>query len=248
MIRTVLVDDEIDSIRVLRNLLHTHCPEVNIVGEANGVKTALQTIETCLPDLLLLDIAMVNETAFDLLDRLRAVNFQVIFITAFDDHAIRAFKYSAVDYLLKPVDGDDLRKAVEKAAQRVQEKGVSHRLDVLMDNIGTLQLGQQKIGLPTVNGLTFVFLKDILRFEANGSYTTIFLSNGEPIVTTRSIKEYESLLPVTIFYRVHNSHIINLNKVQKYQKGRGGYILMEDDSSIEVAQRRKEDFLRKLMK
>lgn len=248
MIRTVLVDDEIDSIYVLRNLLEIHCPEVNIVGEADGIETALQVIEACLPELLFLDIAMPSGNAFDLLKRLDPVTFQVIFVTASNNHATQAFKYSAADYLLKPVDGDDLRKAVEKVVKRSTEKGVMDHLKIVLDNIDTLQSAQQKMAIPTMNGLTFVFLKDILRFEAKAGYTTIYLSKSESILSTRSIKEYEEILPESIFYRVHNSHIINLNRVQKYQKGRGGTVLMEDDSSIEVAFRRREDFLRRLLK
>lgn len=248
MIRTVLVDDEIDSILILKNLLEIHCPSVKIVGEANSVNTALQAIETCSPDLLLLDIAMNNENAFDLLNRLPAINFQIIFVTAWDNHAIKAFKYSAIDYLLKPVDGEDLRDAVERVIQKRHEKEVMEHLEVLRNNIEALQLSQQKMAVPTMTGLSFILLKDVLRFEAKASCTVIYLSNGERIVTTRAIKEYENLLPDTVFYRVHNSHIINLNKVQKYQKGRGGYLFMEDGSEVEVAFRRRDDFLKRLLK
>jgi two-component system LytT family response regulator len=248
MIRTVLVDDEVDSICVLRGLLETHCPEVDIVGQADGVETALEVIGECLPDLLFLDIAMNNENAFDLLNRLDPGSFQVIFVTAWDNHAIRAFKYSAVDYLLKPVDADELRKAVDKISQTSTEKGIEKHLKVLMDNINALQIVQQKMAVPTMSGLTFIYLKDILRLEAKSNCTAIFLSNGQRIVTARTIKEYETLLPEAIFYRVHNSHIINLGKVQKYHKGRGGSLIMEDGSAIEVAFRRREDFLSRVLK
>ena len=248
MIRTVLVDDEIDCILVLKRLLKTHCPEIDIVGEAESVDKALQVIKESQPDLLFLDIAINNENAFDLLNHLNPETFQVIFVTAWNTHAVQAFKYSAVDYLLKPVDGDDLRKAVDKVAKRSQEKGVVEKLQVLMNNISALQLSQQKIAIPTMSGLSFIFLKDIVRLEAKGSCTAIYLDGGEQIVTTRTIRGYENLLPETIFYRVHNSHIINLNKVRKYQKGRGGYLTMEDGTAVEVALRRKEDFLRLLLK
>lgn len=248
MIRTVLVDDEIDSILVLRRLLNTHCPEVEIVGEADGIGKALEIIEHSTPDLLLLDIAIDNENAFDLLDRLGSTDFQVIFVTAFNDRAIDAFRYSAVDYLLKPVDGALLQKAVEKALERMKENLVTQNLKVLLDNIGAIQVSNQKMAIPTLNGLTFVYFKDILRFEAEGSYTKVVLENGRHILATRSIKDYETLLPETIFYRVHHSHIIHLNKVREYRKGRGGHIIMEDGTSIEVAIRRREDFLKRLLK
>jgi two-component system LytT family response regulator len=248
MIRTLLVDDEIDSILVLRKLLELNCPEVEVVGQADGLYSAAPVIERESPDLLLLDVAVNGGSAFDLLNGLEKINFQVIFISAYDTHAIEAFKYSAVDYLLKPVDGGQLKKAIEKAVRLSTGKGMEERLRVLLNNIATLQQAQQKIAVPTMNGLSFVFLKDILRLESKGSYTTIILADKRQLVTTRSIKEYETLLPDSIFYRVHNSHIVNLNRVHEYQKGRGGFVVMEDDSSIEVAIRRREEFLRKLLK
>lgn len=248
MVRAVLVDDEADSILVLRKLLEVNCPEVEVVGEADGVSRAFTIIEKQSPDLLLLDIAMNNGNAFDLLKQLDTAKYQVIFVTAFDTHAIEAFKYSAVDYLLKPVHGKDLRAAVEKAMEKSRHKEVKDHLKVLLENVNALHLSQQKIAIPNSNGLTFIYLKDILRLEAKGSYTTVYLVDGRHILTVRSIREFEELLPESLFYRIHNSHIINLNRVQEYQKGRGGYVLMEDGTSIEVALRRKEQFMRKLLK
>ena len=248
MIRTVIVDDEIDSIRVLQRLLNTYCPEVNIVGKADGVETALHTIQSCKPDLVFLDIEMTQGNAFDLLNQLQPIEFQVVFITAFDNYAIRAFKYSAVDYLLKPVDIDDLRSALDRVMRKVQGKSFLDQMETLLYNVETFQLTQQKMAVPTLTGLVFIPIKDIMRFEAKGSYTSIYLTNTEEIIATRNIKEYEELLPDAIFCRVHNSHIINLHKIQKYHKGRGGYIIMEDGSNIEVASRRREEFLRRLLK
>src|SRR5882757_9664320 len=147
MIRTVLVDDEIDSIRVLQRLLDAYCPEVEVVGKADGVETAMHVIQTTKPDLVFLDIEMTHGNAFDLLNQLQPIEFQVIFVTAFDNYAIRAFKYSAVDYLLNPVE--------------------------------TFQLTQQKMAVPTLTGLVFIPIKEIMRFEANGSYTTIYLTSKD---------------------------------------------------------------------
>ncbi|MBN8852357.1 MAG: hypothetical protein BGO55_01255 [Sphingobacteriales bacterium 50-39] len=248
MIKTVLVDDETDSIKVLQRLLNAYCPEVVVVGDADGVETGLHVIQTTKPDLVILDIEMTHGNAFDLLNQLQPIEFQVIFVTAFDNYAIRAFKYSAVDYLLKPVDIDDLRGAVERATRKVQGRSFIDQMETLLYNVETFQLTQQKMAVPTLTGLVFIPIKDIIRFEAKGSYTSIFLTNTEEIVATRNIKEYEDLLPDAIFCRVHNSHIINLHKIQKYHKGRGGYIIMEDGSNIEVASRRREEFLRRLLK
>jgi two-component system LytT family response regulator len=248
MIRTVLVDDEIDSIGVLEKLLETACPTVSIVGSADGVVSALEVIKSVQPELVFLDIEMTQGNAFDLLNQLQPFTFQVIFVTAFDNYALRAFKYCAVDYLLKPVDIDDLRKAVEKATSQVQVRNAQERMQLLLENVGAFQLSQQKMAFPTFTGLTFASPRDIIRLEAKGSYTMIYLGDKKQIMVTRNIKDYESLLPEGIFYRIHKSHIINLQKIQKYQKGRGGYIVMEDGSSIEVASRRREEFLQRLLK
>ena len=181
MIKTVLVDDEIDCMHVLKSMLKTHCPEVNVIGEADGVEKALKVIERNVPDLLFLDIALNDENAFDLLNRLPPGHVEVIFATAWNDHATEAFKYSAVDYLLKPLDGDELRKAVDKVIKRSSQKQVTQQLKVLIDNINALQVTKQKMAIPIENGLTFVYLMDILRLAANGSNTTVHLCNGEQI-------------------------------------------------------------------
>jgi two-component system LytT family response regulator len=248
MIRTILIDDEPDSIRVLQRLLETYCPEIDIIGNAEGVESGEQVIRTMVPDLVFLDIEMIQGNAFDLLNKLLPLSFQVIFVTAFDNYAIRAFKYSAVDYLLKPVDIDDLRSAVEKVVCRSKDKIDLGQIKTLLENVGTLHISQQKMAVPTMTGLNFITISNIIRFEARGNYTGIHLESGECVLATKNIQEYDSLLPDTLFYRIHHSHIINLQKIQKYQKGRGGYIIMEDGSSIEVAIRRREDFLRRLIK
>ena len=248
MIRTVLVDDEIDSIRVLQKLLESFCPQVAIVGTANGVETALQVIRETGPDLVFLDIEMAQGNAFDLLNQLQPLSFQFIFVTAFDDYAIRAFKYSAVDYLLKPVDIDDLRSAISRVQERPLEKDLTQKMRTLLEHMGSLQMSQQKMAIPTITGLMFVPVQEILRFEAKGNYTTIVMANNDTILATKTIKDYEEALPEAIFYRIHNSHIINLSRIKEYQKGRGGAVVMEDGTVIEVASRRREEFLRKLLK
>jgi two-component system LytT family response regulator len=248
MIRTILVDDEIDSIRVLRRLLENYCPQVSIVGTAGGVETALPLIRETRPDLVLLDIEMAQGNAFDLLNQLQPIDFKVIFVTAFDNYAVRAFKYSAVDYLLKPVDIDDLRAAISRVEKKPDEHTVVQQMKMLLDNVGALNLPQQKMAIPTITGLIFITVQDIIRFEAKGNYTSIYLSKGESILATRTIKDYEDILPETIFCRIHNSHIINLSRIKKYQKGRGGSVEMEDGSTIEVASRRRDEFLRRLLK
>lgn len=248
MIRTVIVDDEIDSIRVLTRLLEDYCPGVSIAGTASGVETALAMIRQTKPDLVLLDIEMAQGNAFDLLNQLLPISFKVIFVTAFDNYAIRAFKYSAVDYLLKPVDLDDLRSAIDRVERIPNQDSVLLQMQTLLENVGGMHISQQKMAIPTVTGLNFVAVQNIIRFEAKGNYSYIYLVNEEPIIATRSISEYEELLPASIFYRIHNSNIINISRIRKYQKGRGGSVEMEDGSVVEVASRRREEFLRRLLK
>jgi two-component system LytT family response regulator len=248
MIRTILVDDETDSIRVLQRLLENYCPNVTVVGTASGLDTALPLIRGEKPDLVLLDIEMAQGNAFDLLNRLQPIDFKVIFVTAFDNYAVRAFKYSAVDYLLKPVDIDDLRSAITRVQEKPSELSVFEQMKVLLENVGAMSLPRQKIAIPTITGFIFITVSDIVRIEANGSYCNIYLASGESLIATRNIKEYEDILPETIFCRIHNSHIINLSRIKKYQKGRGGSVEMEDGSVIEVASRRKDEFLRRLLK
>jgi two-component system LytT family response regulator len=191
---------------------------------------------------------MTQGNAFDLLNRLRPLTFQVIFVTAFDNYAIRAFKYSAVDYLLKPVDIDELVSAVRRVTERSQQRNIIDQMQVFLDKMGTYSLAQQKMAVPTVDGLIFINLREVVRLEAKSSYTQINLENGEVVMATRTIKDYEDILPETLFCRIHNSHIINLQKIEKYHKGRGGYVILEDGSEIEVAIRRRQEFLRRLLK
>jgi two-component system, LytTR family, response regulator len=248
MIKTVLIDDEIDSIRVLRRLLETYCPEISIAGTADGVEAGLKLIQLTRPDLIFLDIEMARGNAFDLLNQLKDIELQVIFVTAFDSYAIKAFRYGVSDYLVKPVNIDILVEAVEKVKGRIGSKDLAGQIRELRASMETVHLAEQKMAVPTITGLIFVTVKDILRFEARGSYTAIHLANRKEVLTTRNIKEYEDLLPEAIFCRIHRSYIINIHRVKEYQRGKGGYIIMEDGTSIEVATRRREDFLKRLLK
>ena len=243
MINALIVDDEPKNIRILQGLLDKSCPDVTIVGEAISAETAIPLIRDKNPDLVFLDIEMPYGNAFDLLDKIMPVNFEIIFITAFDDYTLKAFKYSALDYLLKPVSIDELKIAVFKAKERIRFKNINAQLQNLVFNINKTNASLQKIALPCNDGLVFVLLSEIIRFEAKGGYTHVYVSNNQKYISSRIIKDYEELLPEDIFFRIHNSHIINLNFVKKYHKGRGGMIEMADNAMIEVAIRRKDEFL-----
>jgi two-component system, LytTR family, response regulator len=248
LIRTVLIDDEIDSNRILQTLLENFCPGVKVVGIADGVETAAELIREVRPNLVFMDIEMTHGNAFDLLNQLQPVDFHVIFVTAFDNYAVRAFKYNAVDYLLKPVNIRELAAAVEKLSGKQVESDLLTRVQNMLDSMRGVDPAEKKIAFPTMSGLSFVPIRDIIRLEAKSGYTIVRLQDGANLMATGNIKDYEDILPDTIFFRIHHSHIINLNKIKSYQKGRGGYVTMDDDSFIEVASRRREDFMQRLLK
>jgi two-component system LytT family response regulator len=243
MIRAVLIDDEPKNNRILKKMLEEFCPDVLIEGQADNVTDGISLIREVEPDLVFLDIEMPYGSGFDLLDKLKPVRFEVVFITAFNDYSLKAIKYSALDYLLKPVNIEELKMAVAKAAEKVSVRNINARIENLLYNLKKPQQDIQKIALPSKEGYMFVVLTDIIRCESKGGYTTFYIKDMEKIVSSRNIKEYEPLLSNELFFRIHNSHIVNLNHVKKYHRGRGGYLEMEDGAMIEVATRRKDELM-----
>ncbi|MBL7941910.1 MAG: response regulator transcription factor, partial [Flavobacteriales bacterium] len=219
--------------------LGQYCPQVQIVDEASGVAEGFRKINEHQPDLVLLDIQMEDGTGFDLLEKIRQPSFSVIFTTAFDNFAVKAFKYAAVDYLLKPIDPDELVEAVGKVTRN--KSGNNERIDHLLDLRNNNKL--DRITLSSQDSFTVVKLDHILRLESDSNYTHFFLTNKEKITVPRSLKEFEELLPGDRFFRTHQSHIINLAYVKKFVKEEGGYVVMEDGSEVLVARRRKDEFI-----
>lgn len=247
MIRTVIVDDEPNSLSSLQYLLKEYCPEVLILGVAEDAEKGFKAIRELQPDLVLLDIEMPYGNAFDLLNRLAPVQFEVIFITAFDNYSINAFRYSALDYLLKPINITELQAAVQKAARQIQLKQIGNRIDNLLTNLsqGQQQPASRKIAFPTAEGYIFVNEDEIVRLEAIRNYTNLYLKDHQKIVISRTLKEFEEMLDEKNFTRIHHSHIINHRYIKRYLRGRGGYIELEDGTRLEVSIRKKEDFLSK---
>lgn len=245
MYKTILVEDESKNLKILKKLLSEHCPTIEVVAEALDANTAYDVIKNLKPDLVFLDIVMPYGTAFDLLDKLMPIDFEIIFITAYDNYSIKAFKYSAMDYLLKPFNIKELQDATQRAIQKISGKYVNQQLALLMSHVKSIKSDLNKIAIPTVDGFNFINVDEIIRCEANGPYTYIFTVQKDKIVASRNIKEFEDVLPKNIFFRVHNSHLVNLSRISKYSKGRGGTIFMEDGTKIEVASRRRNEFLGK---
>lgn len=242
-IKAIIVDDEDLARKNLEFMLNEHCPHVQIIGEAANARTAKKLIESNSIDLLLLDIEMPNGSGFDLLESLEGpLKFKVIFITAYHEYALKAFKFSAVDYLLKPINSEDLENAIAKVNPG---NDVEHpeKIATLIHNITHKGEGMDKIALPSMEGLQFVGLDDIIYCESQDNYTQFFLTDGKRIMVSKTIKHFEEMLDSERFFRVHRSNIINLKYIDKYVKGEGGYIVMKQGMRIPVSRRRKEPFL-----
>lgn len=246
MIKAIIVEDEVKGRHTLYNLLLKHCPFVEIATMVESVEEAVLAITNHKPDLIFLDIEMPGGSGFTLLEKIKNPDFEVIFTTAFDDYAIKAIKFSALDYLLKPIDVDDLVSAVNKVkAKKEKVKEPQIDFEMLLSNL-KLKSGSAKIAVPTFDGLQMIDAKNIIKCIADESYTHIKLVDGSKIMVSRILKEYEELLSDLNFFRVHNSCLINLSHVSKYVKGEGGYVLMSDGETVEVSRRKKAELLAKL--
>lgn len=242
-VKTILVDDEPGNIITLRELLKNYCPFIEVMGIAEDIVQAEQLIQKVQPELVMLDIEMPYGNGFDLLEKVRPANFEVIFVTAFDNYAIRAFKYAAVDYILKPVNIAELQDAVEKVRKRITEKSVNTKIELLLSTIKPTQADANKIAFPTADGLQFETIENILFIEASGNYSNVHIKGRKKYLVGKSVGDIEQILPPADFCRVHNSYIINIRSVSKYHRGRGGFVTMEDGTKIEVAVRKKDEFL-----
>ncbi len=248
MISAIIIDDIQKSRAVLLQLLQRHCPQINVIGMATSADEAQLLILEKNPDLLFLDVEMPNGTGFDLLKRFSSPTFEVIFTTAYDQYALQAIKFCALDYLLKPIDIEELQAAIQKMASKVTTPKSSNRFTHLIENLNNHNHKNHKIGIPTQEGLIFIKVDDILYCTADRSYTYVQLKNQRKIIATRKIKEFENLLTQHDFFRIHRSHLINLNYIEKYYKGAGGYVIMSNGQSIDVSRRKKEGFLEQLDK
>ena len=243
MIRAIIIDDELESRNTILNILNNFCTSVTVVGQAENVEEGVKVISVEKPDVVLLDIQMPDGTGFDLLEKVKGVSFQVIFVTAYDQYALKAIKFSALDYILKPVDPQQLIDAVEKIKEPDSDINIiTHKIQTLLRN----KNGFERITLPTFEGFRFINIKDIVRCEADNNYTNFFLNSGEKILVTKTLKEYDETLSGLDFVRVHQSHLVNIKFVDRYIKGDGGTIVMADGSEVDVSRRRKEEFLKKM--
>lgn len=243
MIRCVLIDDENNSLEMMEWLIKTYCPKVSIEAMCNSSEKGIEAIKKFKPDVVFLDIEMPHMNGFDMLEQFDKLFFDVVFCTAYDQFAIKAFKYSALNYLLKPVDPSDLQETF----RRLEEKKSSpskEQIEMLLQNIrGNAKPPVQRIALTTNDGMIFVSTQDILYCEAESNYTSVVLKGGKRILVSKVLKDIDETLSGNDFYRIHNSFLININHIKKYVRGDGGYVIMENDVTISISRSRRQEFM-----
>ena len=248
MIKAVIIDDEKDSIDTLKWKLENYCPDVSVISSFEKPADGVSYLKKNPVDLLFLDIEMPMLTGFDVLEELgRDISFDIIFITAYDNFGIQAVKFSALDYLLKPVQNKELKEAIDKHLKKAQQKIPSEQIDLLLNNVQAERKGKRgRIALASKESIEFVDPNDIIVCEANSNYTNIYLVEGRKRVISKTLKDFEEMLMQFDFFRPHNSHLINLSRVKEFIRGDGGYLVMENKMRIPVSKNRKEDLMNML--
>lgn len=243
MYKALIIDDIENARLTLADDLRRYCPQIEIIGEASSVKTGIAAILTKKPDVVFLDIELGDGLGFDILEVIPDIDFQVIFTTGLDSYGIKAIKFSALDYLLKPVDPDELVKAVNKLEQKVKKEENQDSIKLLLENLKEVKPLSKRIALNSAEKVHMVNISDIVRCESEGSYTIFYLLNKEQIVTTKNLKEYETLLEEYSFIRVHHSHLINFAYMKEFVKKDGGYAVMTDNTQVPVSFRKRNNLL-----
>ncbi len=244
MIRTIIADDEQSGINTLRKILVAYCPEVHIIATCNNADTTKAAIEAYLPDLVLLDISMPGKSSLEMLAEIKDINFQIIFVTAHNEYSLQAIKFSAVDYLLKPVHEDDLVAAIKKVTSKVESGYLQKNIETLLHNL-QLKNRQEKVKvcIPSLKGFLIIVVDEIIYCQAESSYTIFHLENGQKITASKPIIDYEELLEQNNFVRTHRFFLVNLNHVVSYERGEGGMITVSNGQQLEVSRRKKEIFI-----
>ena len=245
MIKAIIIDDEAHCRKTLGMLLKEYCPDVQVIDQCGDAEAGLAAIQKHKPHLVFLDIEMPNMNGFEMLEKLPEINFEIIFTTSYDQYAIKAIRFSALDYLLKPVDREELQRAVQKVSQRLQFP-LPQQLEILLQKIHQPTSPIQRIALPTMEGLQMVAVNSIISCASDSNYTIFFLKNKQKLIVSRPLKEIEEMLEEYSFLRVHNSYLVSLNEIDKYVKGEGGYLVMTDGSNIDVSRSKKDTLLNKL--
>lgn len=243
MLTALIVDDEDAGAKALKKDLAMYCPDIRVMDIANSADEAEKKIKLLSPAIVFLDVEMPHASGFDLLARFNEIKFEVIFVTAYNEYALKAIKYNALDYLLKPVDADELMAAVKKCENKLA-KGHNEQLtkETMLMAIAQLQR-TPKLPVATQEGILYLDLDNIIRFEGNANYTDIHISGGKKIMSSKTLKDFEGLVEGQRFFRIHKAHLVNLKYATKYIKGEGGYLTMTDGSTLEVSRQKKQELL-----
>lgn len=243
MIKCILIDDERNALEMMEWLLKTYCPQVEIAALCNSAEQGIDAIQKHKPDVIFLDIEMPKMNGFDMLEKFDKLTFEVVFCTAYDQFAIKAFRYSALNYLLKPVDPDDLKETVQRIEER-RSVPTREQFELLLQNIQQpARNTPQRIALSTNDGLIFVPTQDIIYCEAESNYTNVVLAGGKKVLVSKVLKDIDEALSGPDFYRVHSSFLININHIKKFVRGDGGYIIMDNDAIVNVSRNRRQEFM-----
>lgn len=246
MVRTILVDDESRGLNALCSMLTAYCPQLEVLALCRDVTEATEKIKELAPQLVFLDISLKGKTGFDILAELQDINFEIIFVTAHNQYMLKAFQYSATDYLLKPIDEDLLIKAVQRATKRISDNS-QNNISTLLYNLNKLHIQKEmKLCVPSLKGFAVIDIQNILYCEAAGVYTNIHLMNQPTICSSKGLSEYEKLLGESGFVRTHNSFLVNLLHILQYVKGEGGSLLLSNNEEIAVSRRKKESILNRM--
>lgn len=244
MIKSVLIDDDSNLRSGMKALLAMVAPDVEIIGEADNVQRAVKIIENLKPHVVFLDIQLTEGTGFDVLEKLNEkwgkIESHIVFITAYEQYAIKAFKFSALDYLLKPVDPDELKKVVDKIKKVLQKEHDYPYIDILLQNIKKQSDSFKRIALSNSDGIHLISIDEIIRCESDNNYTRFFIKNAKPILVSKTLKDYEEMLTEQGFERIHQSHLVNIQYLKSYIKKDGGYVVMSDGTNLPVSQRKRE--------
>lgn len=245
LLKAIITDDEEHCINILSSLLARYCPQVQIVATCNNISDTVKAVQLNEPTLIFLDVEMPDGDGFKLFDFIKSPKFKVIFTTAHEKYALKAIRFSALDYLLKPIDPDDLIEAVSKAENAIFGVHMQEQLETLVYNISNFN-GDKKIVLPVSNGFEFLKLSDVYYCKADNNYTIFYLANKTKVIVSKTLGEYEDLLSDYHFFRIHQSHIINLKYLKSYNKGDGGHVVLTDNTELEVSRRKKEEFFKRI--
>ncbi len=246
-IKAILVDDERNNRLALNKLIEKFCPQVTVVAECDSVESTLSVLEEMSADVVFLDVEMPGKNGFDLLAHYNyQCPFEIIFTTAYSQYAVKAFRFSALDYLLKPVDPEELIRAVHKLSLKISEETKTKQFELLEQKITNKDLAKKQLAISTLEGIYFASLDEIIHVDADSSYTKIYLTTNEMIMSSKPLKYFEELLEDYDFVRVHQSHIINLKLIRRYVRGDGGQVIMMNGTEIEVSRRKKDDLLAKI--